>query len=288
MGYSTSIWIADSTFPKISLILISPLMSTKTTKVSAQKAISKPAKARGSMKPAEIKPLVIAARKAFDRHSQAGLLDDGETFDSWRHQQCMEAVGKPGITACNHGDFQPLLAHFQTLAGDDAAAFRSLMKTGKPTDHAAPGDTFEIRRQIVHSISVHLLSHIRLAETSQAQLLAEAIGYHHQSQGDLPWEGSSSAQAFRVLMARKDAVAAKGKGPINVGYLVWLTRQKTRRPDLQLGKDWQAGLADRCTASQLDQILFTIINRIAAVEGTGDRKSRNKSQRRTKAITEPF
>lgn len=36
-------------------------------------------------------------------------------------------------------------------------------------------------------------------------------------------------------------------------------------------------------ASQLDQILFTIINRIAAVEGTGSRKSRNKSQCGSKA-----
>jgi hypothetical protein len=240
------------------------------------------------MKPAEIKPLVIAARKAFDRHAQAGLIDDGETFDSWRHQQCMEAVGKPGITSCNHGDFQPLLAHFQTLAGDDAAAFRTLIKSGKPSDHAMPGDTFEIRRQIVHSISVHLLSHIRLAETPQALLLAEAIGDHHQSQGEIPWEGSASAQAFRALIARKDAIAAKGKGPINVGYLVYLTRQKTRRPDLQLGKDWQSSLAERCTASQLDQIRSTIINRIAAVEGTGDRKARNKSQHRTKASSDPF
>jgi hypothetical protein len=240
------------------------------------------------MKPAEIKPLVIAARKAFNRQAEAGLIEDGETFDSWRHLQCMEAVGKPGITSCNHGDFQPLLAHFQTLAGDDDAAFRSLMKTGKPTDHAAPGDTFETRRQIAHSIAVHLLSHIHLAEISQDQLLAEAIGEHHQYQGDIPWEGSASAQEFRVLMDRKAAITAKGKGPINVGYLVWLTRQKTRRPDLQLGKDWQAGLAERCTVSQLDQILFTIINRIAAVEGTGERQARNKSQRGRKAAADPF
>ena len=72
-----------------------------------------------------------------------------------------------------------------------------------------------------------------------------------------------------------------GGGPITVGYLIWLTRQKTRRPDLLLGSDWQAGLVDRCTAAQLTQIRVTLINRIAAREGLGSPKTRNKSQRRS-------
>ena len=201
----------------------------KTVLKTARTETPKPP--RGNMKPAEIKPLVIAARKAFDRQQEAGLVEDCETFDSWRHRQCMEAVGRPGITACNHGDFQPLIAHFQTLAGDDAAAFRSLMKTGQPTDHAAPGDTHEARRIHAHQI-------------------AQAIAAH----------------------------SAHG-GKIGVGYLVYITRQKTRRPDLSLGSDWQAGLAERCTAHQLAQIRNTLLNRIAAAEGTGTPASRNKSQR---------
>ncbi len=202
----------------------------KTTSKTARAASPKPR--RGNMKPAEIKPLVMAARKAYDRQQEAGLVDDRETFDAWRHTQCMAAVGRPGITACNHGDFRPLLAHFQTLAGDDASAFRSLMKTGQPTDHAAPGDTHEARRILAHQIAQALESHL------------------------------------------------SGGGQIGVGYLIYITRQKTRRPDLNLGPDWQAGLAERCTTHQLTQIRATIINRIAAAEGTGSPKSRNKSQRR--------
>lgn len=255
----------------------------KTTRPSSRKSgPTAPSAKRGNMKPTEIKPLVMAARKAFDRQADAGLVEDGETFDAWRHRQCMDAVSKPGITACNHDDFRPLLAHFQTLAGDDASAFSNLMKSGKPTDHAAAGDTFEARRQLAHTIAQRLKDHIHLAETSRAELLAEAIGEHHQYQEGLPWEGSASAMEFRQLMDRKDAIEAKGKS-INVGYLIWLVRQKTRRPDLQLGKDWQSGLADRCTARQLSEIRSTIINRIAAVEGVGSASSRNKSQRSPKA-----
>jgi hypothetical protein len=198
---------------------------TKIKKSSPAKPAKKP---RGDMKPTEIKPLVIAARKAFDLQINLGNLDAGETFDSWRRAQVMAAVSKPGLTACHHDDFRPLLAHFQCLAGDDAGAFSNLLKSGKPTDHAAPGDTHEARRQRVHTIAELLASH---------------------------------------------------RGPITVGYVVYLVRQKTRRPDLNLGTDWQAGLADRCTRWQLDQILFALQNRINAQEGKGESATRNKSQR---------
>lgn len=204
----------------------------KATRTTARKsAVSSTGGKRGNMKPAEIKPLVMAARKAWDRQSESGLVDDGETFDTWRRRQCMEVVGKSGITACHHDDFRPLLAHFQTLAGDDAAAFNNLMKSGKPTDNAAPGDTHEERRNFANQI-------------------ADAIDRH----------------------------AATG-GKIGVGYVVYLVRQKTRRPDLTLGSDWKSGLADRCTAHQLEQIRNTVINRINAAEGAGAAHTRNKSQR---------
>lgn len=253
----------------------------KTTRAATGKSTSPKAETpRGNMKPTEIKPLVFAARRAFDCQSAAGLVE--LDFDTWRKNQVMECVGKPGLSACHHEDFKPLMAHFKTLAGEDAVAFTNLMKTGKPTDHASAGDTFEARRQIAHTIAQRLADHIHLAESSRDLLLAEAVGEHHLYQGDLPWEGSASAEEFRKLMDRKASIEAKGKG-ITVGYLIWLVRQKTKRPDLQLGKDWQAALAERCTARQLTEIRSTIINRIAAVEGVGSAQGRNKSQRGQKA-----
>ena len=193
---------------------------------------------RGNMKPAEIRPLAIAARKAFDYQKHLGIID-GESFDSWRHAQCLQVVCKPGLSACHHEDFRPLLAHFQMLAGDDASAFSNLIKTGKSRDNAYAADTHEERRKI-------------------ASLISQALTAH---------------------ATQEPYVVALGNQPIGLGYLVYLARQKTRRPDLTLGSDLTAGLADRCTANQLRQLLYTTTNRIAAAEGRGTSKTRNKSQR---------
>lgn len=185
----------------------------------------------GNLKPAEIKPLVLAAKTAFDRLTEAGLIDGSETFDSWRHDQCMEAVGKPGLKACHHGDFQHLMEYFHTLAGNLGKAYEAAMKTGKPKDHAESGDTWENRRIIAHHIATTITRH------------------------------------------------TEAGGRIGVGYLVAIVRMKTRRPDLTLGRDWEAGLAERCTVRQLDQIRSTVINRISAADGIGEPATRNKSQR---------
>jgi hypothetical protein len=45
-----------------------------------------------------------------------------------------------------------------------------------------------------------------------------------------------------------------------------------------LGTDVQASLAERCSVKQLTQILYTLVNRINAVEGAKD-FGRNKKQR---------
>lgn len=257
----------------------------KTTKpaTSRKPAAKKAAKKRGNLTPNEIRPLIMAANKAFRIQEQSGNLDSGETFDAWRKAQCLEAVGLPGITACNHIHFRPLLAHFQTLAGDDAQAFKSLMRTGQPTDNAEAGDTHEERGLLVSLIADALAAHMHLANTAEDVLLAEAQAVHEIYQAGLPWDGSATLVGFRAMLIRKAAITAKGKGPLTVGYVVYLTRQKTRRPDLTLGADWKVGLAECCTVRQLTQIRDTLINRIAAVEGVGSSRDRNKSQRSPKA-----
>ncbi len=255
----------------------------KTSKPAAESAtkkteVPKPAKARGNMKPAEIRPLAIAARKAFDLQRDRGIIDDRASFDSWRYTQCMTAVGKPGISACDHQDFRPLLGHFQTLAGDDSSAFDSFMKGGKATDHAEPGDDHEFRRNLVFVIADKLQDHTHLAETSIEQLVAEGADAWYRETPDMPFPGPNPDWLARTR-ARKAAIAARPQGPLTVGYIVFLVRQKTRRPDLTLGKDWKAGLAERCTVQQLTQIRDTLINRISAVEGLGDPHKRNAKQR---------
>lgn len=259
-------------------------MSTthKTDRTVTRKQATKKASGgvRGNMKPAEIKPLVFAARRAFDRQSAAGLVETD--FDTWRKAQVMECVGKSGLSACNHEDFRPLMAHFQTLAGEDSAAFENLMKSGNARDHAEPGDSHEARRQLAHGIAEILAAHLHLAESTIDQLVAESAQEWYRQNPGTEYPGPDP-EWVSGLRNRKAAIDARGKGPISVGYLIFIARQKTRRPDLSLGRDWQAGLAERCTVRQLTELRSTLVNRINALEGLGDRSDRNKSQRGPKA-----
>jgi hypothetical protein len=191
-------------------------MKKLTTKTAATKM-------RGNLTTAEITPLVMAARTAYDFQSRLSNVD-GQDFNTWRHEQCMASVGKPGITACSHDHYRALMAHFQILAVRDEKAFQNLTTTGQASKQQ--GDTHETRRTL----------------------------------------------AYQILEA------VKTSDTIQEGYVVWLVRQKTRRPDLQLGKDLATGLAERCTASQLTQIRDTIINRIAAKERRGHPVTRNRKQ----------
>lgn len=238
---------------------------------------STPKKTRGNLTKAEITPLIMAARTAYDFQSRLGNVD-GQDFNTWRHEQCMVVVGKPGITACSHDHYRPLMAHFQLLAGRDEKAFQNLTTTGQASK--LEGDTHEARRQLAHLILEKLSGHTTLADKPWPDYLAEwqareaAAWAFHFPDGTFP--GVDPVETRRAYQRREEI--AKNGGPIREGYLVYLIRQKTRRPDLQLGKDLPASLADRCTVQQLTQIRDTIVNRIAAKEGTGARHRRNKSQ----------
>lgn len=250
----------------------------KTTKKTARKSsATAPERPKGNMSKAEKLPLIMAARKAFDIQKDFGNVDAGETFDAWRRRECLAVVEKPGFTACDHRDYLPLLSHFQTLAGDDAGAFKSSMRTGKPTDNAAPGDTHEDRRQLAHSIALVLNDHLHIANTSVDGLVAELADEYSKAFPGVEFRGPSFKWLEKIV-SRKDAIQKHGQ-PISVGYLVYLVRQKTKRPDLTLGSDWQASLAERCTVKQLQQIHFTLRNRINAVEGAGATEDRNRKQR---------
>jgi hypothetical protein len=221
----------------------------------------------------------MAARKAYEIQLASGLLEDSETFDTWRHRETMTAVRRPGITSCYHDDFRPLLAHFQHLAGDDAGAYSNLVTTGPAADHGDPQDTHEARRQLAYHIVSALDIHHHLVNTSPGKLLEESVAVMAAMYPQTPWGNTVGPERYASLIARQEAVLAKGKGPITAGYVLHLVRSKTRRQNLTLAPDFSSGLADRCTVRQLRQILATLKNRIASAEGTGSPVARNKSQR---------
>jgi DNA-binding transcriptional ArsR family regulator len=224
----------------------------------------------GAMGRKEIQPLVLAAREAFDYQGALGNIDPGVAFDDWRRDQVKQAVGRAGLTDCVHDDFRPLMAHFKLLAGRDGEALESFLATGPATDHAAAGDDHETRRQLAHQIMQILGEHVRLADISAVDLAAQ----------------TPDTALYQTLRARRAAILAHPQGALREGYLVHLARQKTRRPDLRLGTDIEAGLADRCTADQLAQIRNTLVNRIAVREDRPESEGgRNRGRRASAGLS---
>lgn len=75
---------------------------------------------RGRLSPRQLGVLISLARDAY-----AATMDTfppAESFDDWRHRQCMLVVERQGFRACRNEDYLSLRAHFLRLAGRDAEA----------------------------------------------------------------------------------------------------------------------------------------------------------------------
>lgn len=202
-------------------------------------------KPRGNISPEEIKPLIMAAREAWTYQGE------GIPFDDFRAESVMAAVGRPGLTACDHEHFCDLMGHFKLAAGHDAEAMEWFLKGGKNSE-----------RQLAWSIAQILAAHTFLAHATVDQVAA-----------------ATTARSRSRRLAKRLALHDHAEGPITYDYLVSIVRDKTRRPDLTLGTDLAASLAERCTMQQLIWIRNSLVNRIAAREGSGLAQGRNKSQR---------
>jgi len=65
---------------------------------------------------AQVRRLILAARRAYDRQDELGLTD-GETFDAWRKAQLWDAVREDSFRAVTQGDYAAAMARFAELAG---------------------------------------------------------------------------------------------------------------------------------------------------------------------------
>jgi hypothetical protein len=126
---------------------------------------------KGLMGSKEKQMLAIAARQAFDNQLRLQRVEPGQSFDEWRHEQVQDKTGKPGLRACAHGDFRPLLAWFQQLAGHEAESLATHLRTGRVKDHGPADDTHEARGKIVAEIRGRLAAHILLHDLAWLDLL---------------------------------------------------------------------------------------------------------------------
>lgn len=69
--------------------------------------------------------LAILARRAYDKHKEAGLIDDDVTFDAWRGTECIAATrGRvTGFRGATNRDYRQIRGHFALLAGEVETAF---------------------------------------------------------------------------------------------------------------------------------------------------------------------
>ena len=174
-------------------------------------------KSTGKMTHAEIRPLIMAARAAFNSQQELGLID--VDFDTWRHDQVMSVCGRPGLSSCIHSDYRPLMAQFKILSGDDAGAFTDLTHTGPAG--GTPGDTHEERRIIAHHIAQAIREHQHGGGKIGVGYVV-AIARHKTRRPDLTLPGDlQAALADRCTVTQLDQIrstvinridAAEGRG----------------------------------------------------------------------------
>lgn len=104
-------------------------------------AIDRAVRAQGGavVKPHQVKAMVLAARRAYKVQSDAGLVDDGVDFDSWRRATLHDVVGAAApdsFRAVTQRDYAAVLGYFSELAGN----------SGKSGDSGKSGIADEQRR----------------------------------------------------------------------------------------------------------------------------------------------
>lgn len=187
------------------------------------------------------------ARQAFDRLDALGLVDApgagvSARFAAWRAEQQAEAVGIASLRDCGNAHYRSLRAHFNALLGRDDVAFQDLTRTGRVRDHGPAEDTHERREELRALILLTLMEHGHRCDPARPE--------------------------YQPEIAR--CVAEQG-GLITAAYAIAIAKMKCKGKAL-----------DRLTARELEQILYTMRNRISSREGREKRKinGRNSGQGR--------
>lgn len=163
-----------------------------------------------------------------------------DTFEDWRHAQVWACVRREGLRQCLSSQYRKLLTHFRSLRGELTP------DEGKARRQSREGgDTLERREQLLSALAAELGSHARRVENPQTE--AES---------------------------RHAAYASTKGGVLNEAYLMAIAKAKNPGQTLH-----DVGCLIKLPASRLEQLLYTLRNRIAAREGRGDGAARNKKQR---------
>jgi hypothetical protein len=115
----------------------------------------------GNLSKPEITKLLLQAKEAWGYQLARKGIRPCCTFDNFRREQVMSAVGLPGLSKLNRSHWRTVSAHFLTLAGREDEAFDLLQKTGEKTYRGTkPGDTWETAEAYVSHIRQALADHL--------------------------------------------------------------------------------------------------------------------------------
>lgn len=187
------------------------------------------------------KQKTVLAREAQKTHR--ALTNMGvvtDSFDDWRHAQVWACVRKEGLRDCDHTHYVKLLGHFRELRGEKTIGYVSNKRQSREG-----GDTLERRQQLIHQLAYELGSHARKVDKPTT-----------------PMEQRHAAHAIE-----------KG-GAITEAYLVTIAAAKNPGQSIA-----DVGDLLKIPASRLEQLLYTLRNRIASREGRGDSRNRDKKQK---------
>lgn len=192
-----------------------------------------------TVSPRQMQALLCEARTTYDIHQKA--MGDLASFNEWRADQLECAIQQRSFRAIPARLYNKVKNYFRKLRGAPPV--------GNPNSHKKQsgehGDSMEKRESFVF-------------------LMAQELG-RHARRIDQPATAAEQTQALHAIQ--------KG-GAITPAYLVSIAAAKNKGHTIRDMDDFI-----KLPASRLEQLLFTLVNRIAAREGRGETKKRNKGQK---------
>lgn len=188
----------------------------RTARVTRAKAAPAP-RPKSSLTRAETTKLLMQAQEAYNYQTALRNIEPGDTFDTWRRDQVMDAVGRAGISKIGRTQWRTVFAHFLILAGRDDEAYAALTTTGPKRDHGHTADNYEASEALVYKLREALAHHAEVA-------LAPGIDHIHPG-----WLLAAARQRTSKSTLTWDTMAERISPSTLVGLLSHLRNHIARR-----------------------------------------------------------
>lgn len=136
--------------------------------------------------------IAIEARRAYEIHLRAGLIEPSISADEFRRQECWKAAKVEGASKAKQSHYASLMGHFLQLQGRSSEAYKYHLRAGRKTEVDAPQTAWHLTRA-ASALGKALAAAGRLrpgetAETGGQRYLVE-IGRDKLRRPTLTWAG---------------------------------------------------------------------------------------------------